>query len=139
MGYEGPLFIGTAGGTAATPVLNATDADYDVAQEMGSTAKRGTGATPPIESERPTSYKPEVTFKMLNEDGDTELALLLAASRPGGSPLALVFLDRAAGRGFDGDVNVKAKLNSPLKGEQTYEFTCTSNDCLREPDCDYNP
>lgn len=132
MGYEAPLYIGTAGTQAATQVLRATDIDYTVDMEMGETTSRGAGVNIPIKSERPSTLSAEITFKMVNEIGDTVLATLLTASRAG-TPIAVYYKDRAAGKGFDGDMNIKVKLNTPLKGEQTYEFTCTVNDCIRDP------
>lgn len=132
MGYEAPLYIGTAGSQAATQVLKATDIDYTVDMEMGETTSRGDGTTVPIKGERPSTLSAEITFKMVNEASDTVLATLLAAARAG-SAIAVYYKDRSSGKGFDGDMNIKVKLNTPLKGEQTYEFTCTVNDCLRAP------
>ena len=135
MGYEGVLYIGTVGATAANQVPNATDVEYTNDLEMGEVTKRGDGTTVPKKAERPSTISGEVTFKMVNAENDTDLSTLLLAARTP-APLAIKAFDKATGRGFDGDMNIKVKLGMPLKGEQTYEFTCTVNDDYRDPDFD---
>ena len=132
MGYEAVLYIGTAGSQAATQVTCATDIDYDVDLETGETTCRGDGSASPIKGERTSVRSAQVTWKMVNDVADTALTTILAAARAG-TAIALYYKDRAAGTGFDGDVIVKAKLNSPLRGEQTYDFTAMPNDDLRAP------
>lgn len=132
MGYEGVLYIGTAGSQAATQLTCATDIDYTTDLEMGETTCRGDGSSVPIKSEKPSCISAEITFKMLNTVGVAALATLLAAARTP-SAIAVYYKDSATGKGYDGDMNIKVKLNTPLKGEQTYEFTCTVNDELRTP------
>lgn len=132
MGYEGVLYIGTAGTQATTQLVCATDIDYTNDLEMGETTCRGDGTSVPIKSEKPSCISAEITFKVLNTVGVAALATLLAAARTP-SPLAIYYKDAASGKGFDGDMNIKVKLNTPLKGEQTYEFTCTVNDESRTP------
>jgi hypothetical protein len=42
--------------------------------------------------------------------------------------------DKAAGKGFNGDVTLECKEGLPLGGEQTYQFTATpTNEKGREP------
>jgi hypothetical protein len=41
--------------------------------------------------------------------------------------------DRTAGKGYDGDCNVKYEHGAPLKGEQTIDFTFTPNRDQRTP------
>ena len=133
MGYEGLLYIGTVGAVATNQVLRATDVEYNNDQEMGEVTSRGDGTTVPIKAERPHTLTAEVTFKMVNDESDTDLTTLLTAARSG-LPLAIKAFDKSGGQGFDGDMNIKVKLNMPLKGEQTYEFTCSVNDDYRAPD-----
>ena len=132
MGYEGLLFIGTPGTTATNQVIRATDVDYTNDLEMGEVTSRGDGSAVPIKAERPGCISAEVTFKMVNDESDSDLTTLLAAARAP-SPLAIKAFDKTGGQGFDGDMNIKVKLNMPLKGEQSYEFTCTVNDDYRDP------
>jgi len=130
MGYETYLAYGAAGSQASNQLLYATDTDYDVGVETGETTSRGDGSAPPIVYKRVTSRVPKITFKMTNKGGDTNLAALLAAARAG-TPVAIYYKDTSAGKGFDGDVILTSKHLGPLKGEQTYEFSCEANDDSR--------
>jgi hypothetical protein len=122
MGFEGEIYYGAAGATAATLLTNIRDENYDFDHGSGDTTVRGTGAAPPIETGRATSRKVTLGWNMTNDPTDTSLAALLAAAY-GGTPVAIRTKDRAAGKGFDGDVYLKVKHGKPLKGEQTYDFT----------------
>jgi hypothetical protein len=73
-----------------------------------------------------------LTFVMLNRDSDTSLTTLLAAAYAG-TPVALRTRDKAAGKGYDGDVILKVKHGKPLRGEQTFEFSAEANDDARTP------
>lgn len=132
MSYEAQLFYGTAGSTGATQITNCVDLEYNMDPETGDTSTRGDGTTVPIATEKVTALKPEITFKMLNRSSDTTLAALLAAAFTGAA-VAMRTKSYSSGKGYDGDVNVKVKQGAPLKGEATYEFTCTANDQLRDP------
>lgn len=133
MGFEGQIFYGVAGATGATQITNARDIAYDFDYDGGSTTPRGAGTIIPIECESVTVRKVSLTFGHINKDSDTTLAGLLAAAYAG-TPVALRTKDKAAGKGFDGDVVLKVKHGKPLKGEQTFEFTAVPNDDLRTPE-----
>ena len=132
MGYEAQLFIGTAGSTPATQMTNCVDLEYNNDPDMGDTSTRGSGLAVPVATEKPTAHKPEITFKAIARDADALLAALLAANFAG-TAVAARYKNSSAGKGYDGDVNVKVKNGAPLKGEQTFEFTLTANDQLRDP------
>ena len=122
MGFEGEIYYGAAGATAATLLTNIRDENYDFDHGSGDTTVRGDGTAPPIETGRVTSRKVTLGWNMTNDPTDTALAALLAAAY-GGTPVAIRTKDRAAGKGFDGDVYLKVKHGKPLKGEQTYDFS----------------
>lgn len=132
MGYEAQLFIGAAGSTPATQMTNCVDLEYNMDPETGDTSTRGDGTSVPVATEKVTGLKPEITFKALSRPSDTTLAALLAAAFTGGA-MAARYKNHSSGKGYDGDVNVKVKNGAPLKGEQTFEFTLTANDQLRDP------
>jgi hypothetical protein len=69
---------------------------------------------------------------LTNKEGDTVLNALLTAAYAG-DPVAIRTRDKAAGKGFDGDVILKVKQAKPLRGEQTYEFTAMPTDENRAP------
>lgn len=132
MAYEGQIFIGTAGSTASGQLVNFTDANVNLETEMGDTTVTGDGSAPPIKTERVTQRSPGGDFTMLNKTGDTLLQTLLTAVYAG-APVALREKDYAAGKGFDGDVNLKVSKGRPFNGNQTLQFTWTANDELRAP------
>jgi hypothetical protein len=132
MGYEARILIGTVGSTPSAQFKNVVDLEYNLDQEMGDTSTRGGGDSVPIATEKTTALKPEITFKSLSRASDTILAALLAAGSTGAA-MGVRYKNAASGKGYDGDMNVKWKNGAPLKGEQTFEFTLTANDQLRNP------
>lgn len=132
MGFEGQVFYGAAGSTAATQVLNSKDIKITPDPQMGDTTVRGPGVSPPIESESVSSIKWSMTMNMLNDKSDPVVESLKVANAAGGI-VAIRMKDFAGGKGYNGDCNVKAEQGIPLKGEQTVDFTFTPNNNLRTP------
>ncbi len=132
MGFEGLVYYGVAGSTASTLITNRVDVTLDVDPQMGDTTVAGSGSAVPIESERPATIKFSSTLTMKNSGSDPILAALRAAAAAG-TPVAYRMVDISGGKGFDGDVNVKMSSGRPLKGEQTFDFTFTPNNLLRNP------
>lgn len=128
MGFEGKIYYGAAGSTAATEITNSRDITYTLDTEKGDTTERGSGASPPIETGRVTSRILGINFQMLNKASDTTLAALLTAAYAG-TAVAIRTIDKTAGKGFDGDVYLKVEHGKPLKGEQTFDF---STDCITD-------
>ncbi len=138
MGYEGQAFVGPAGTTATNQLLNTRDMKTTHDPQYGETTTRGNGSAPPVESEALSSIKWSMTLTMVNATSDTLLQTYLMAAAAGssisGGPPGVIALrtkNNSAGKGFDGDVNVKVEQGSPLKGEQTLDFTFTPNNNLR--------
>jgi hypothetical protein len=121
MGYQKKLYIGTAGTTAASQVLQATDIDYDLGYDFGNTTVRGAGTSVPIETQNPTTRKAKITWKMIDDPTDARLITLLAAAKDA-LAVALKLTDGAGNVLFDGDVYIPKKCGAPLKGESTYDF-----------------
>jgi len=132
MGYQAQILIGTVGSTPSAQFKNVVDLEYNLEIEMGDTSTRGDGSALPVATEKPTAKKPEITFKSLSRPNDTILAALLAAG-DAGAAMGVRYKNASSGKGYDGDMNVKWKNGAPLKGEQTFEFTLTANDQLRNP------
>ena len=124
MGYQTKLYRGAAGSTAATQVTNATDVDYDLAPEKGSTTVRGTGGNVPIKTENVTQLGVTVTWSMLNDPADTDLAAFIAAAITGAAVALKLETDSGATL-IDSDFTLAKKYNAPLSGEATYDFTAT--------------
>ena len=132
MGYEGLIYYGVKGSTAATQILNSRDVKISTDPQMGDTTVRGTAAAPPIETEGVTSLKWSMTMNMVNATTDAVVAALKTAANSGNA-VAIRMKDSTAGKGFDGDCNVKCEQGVPLKGEQTVDFTFTPNRDSRTP------
>lgn len=126
-GYEGILYYGTAGSSAATQVTNCEDLDYDTQPEKAQTTIRGDGSAVPINTERVVALSATISWKMQNRPSDTTMAALLAAARAG-SAVALKTKSYSSGRGYDGDCTLSVKEGMPLKGMTMLEFTATPTD-----------
>lgn len=130
-GFEGEAFIGTAGTTAATRLVNSRDLTYGIETEKGETTVRGNSNVPPIHSEAVTKRTLTGTIQMVLDDSDTALETMRTAVALG-TPIALRLKDYSTGKGFDGDVNLSVSSPMPLAGEQVLEFSWTVNNSLRE-------
>lgn len=124
MGFEGQIFYGVAGSTAATQITNAKDVTYDIDHDDGDTTVRGDGSAVPIATGDPVLRKVSITFNMINDTTDTVLEALRVAAAAG-TAVAMRLKDNSAGKGYDGDVNIKVSHGEPLNGEQTFDFTAT--------------
>lgn len=124
MGWEGELFYGVAGSTAATKITNCRDESYNIEKEYGETTTRGDGSAPPIETQTCVARRVTITWTMINKPADTTLTALLAAA-VAGTAVAIRTKSYSSGTGFDGDCEVSANWSKPFKGEQTIEFTAT--------------
>ena len=134
LGFEGRIYWGTAGSTATTEMLSATDISMTITPKKAPTTTRGAGTSAPIETERVVSISISIEFTLLNKSGETHLDTLRAAAAAG-TPVSLCMKDSTAGKGFDGDVTLECKEGMPLAGEQTFVFTATpTNEAGREPD-----
>lgn len=123
-GYEGQVYIGTAGSKATTLISNKIDLDYNVGSSLAETTVSGAGTSVPIETQVPVGIKPEVKFSVRFDSTDTAVATLLARSVDKTS-LAIATADYASGKGFDGDCTIDMTGSYKLKDATVYEFTCT--------------
>jgi hypothetical protein len=132
MGFEGLAYYGVKGSTAATLISNRVDLTFDVDPQMAPTTVAGAGTAPPVETEGVATLKWSATLKMKNVASDAVL-LALRTAAAAGNAVAIRLKDYSAGKGYDGDVNVKESYGGNLNGEQTFDFTFTPNGILRTP------
>jgi hypothetical protein len=127
MGFEGKLYYGAAGSTAATLIQNISgDVTCEVSTEQGETTQRGDGASPPLVTQSVVARSVSITFSMLEKAaGDDAVLEALKVAAAAGTAVALRMKDHAAGKGFDGDVILSMKTTQPAKGASGYEFTAT--------------
>jgi len=133
MGYQGLLYHGTKGSTAATQITKRVDCTYDTDVETGSTTSAGDGSSVPINCGEATALTAKLTFNMIVDSADSSLVALEAASRTG-NPIALRFIKNSGGLGLDADCVIKVTNGAPLKGEQTVDIEVVAlSNSLREP------
>jgi hypothetical protein len=121
MGYQGLLYYGTKGATAATQVLNRVDASFDIDVETGSTTSAGDGNSVPINTGEAVALTGKVTFNMIVDSNDTAIVAMAAAASTG-NPIALRFIRATGATGLDADCVIKMTQGAPLKGEQTIDI-----------------
>lgn len=127
MGFEGLLYRGVAGTTAATQVTNSRDITEGFGTEQGETTERGDGSAPPITYKRVTGRNYNIKWNMTEDSGDASLTAIKAAAAAG-TPIAIRTKSYSAGTGVDGDVIITAiDQGKPLKGEQTVDITAEPN------------
>lgn len=122
MGYQGGLFYGTKGSTAATRINARVDVNYDLGVETGSTTSAGDGTTVPINTGEATALTPKITFNMIVDD-DSAAIIALQAAAATGNPIALKYIRASGLLGFDCDCVISTKQGSPLKGEATMDVS----------------
>lgn len=132
MGFEGLIYYGAEGSTAATLLENCVDISYEITTETGDTTVRGDSTTPPINTSEVTARVASITFSMRNVASDASLEALRTAAAAG-TRVAIRTKDHAAGKGFDGDCHLSVTNGKPLRGEQTLEFTATPSRHNRVP------
>lgn len=122
-GYRKKLLIGTAGATAATPLLNVQDIDIDHMPEYADTSDRGDGDSVPNADRVEVSRDCKISFSVVAKESDTNLVTMCAAAmNKTETALAFKVTDPILGTEFDGDVFLKLKDTAKLKGAQLYEF-----------------
>lgn len=123
MGYEGLLYRGTAGSTAATQVTNSRDITESFGTQQGETTVRGDSSVPPIECYRVTARSYDLKWNMTEDDTDTSLTAFKAAAAAG-TPIAVRTKSYSSGTGVDMDVIiVSIEQGKPYKGEATVDIT----------------
>lgn len=133
MGFEGILYIGTAGTTGSNQVTNATDLDFNFSPDKGPTTVRGTSSAPPVKTESVTAIGVQIEWTMVYDTTDTNLTAMMTAAA-GGSAIAVRMKDYASGKGPDCDCTLAVENGMPLGGEQTKKFTATpTRDAGRTP------
>lgn len=137
MGFEKQLFIGTAGTTAATQVLDLVNIKVTTTPQYGSTTSRGAGTAVPIVSKQAVSIETVVTFNSLNVPSNTNLATIKAAAiatTPANRLISMKIVDVASGAvEFDRDVDISIDRDAQLTAEQDCAFVATTDRRLRAP------
>lgn len=133
-GYKRQLYYGTAGSTAATQILNATDIDVAGGNTRADTTTRGDGLSVPIHTEQVVQLARTVSFKMRYVSTDATLANLIAAEKAGADVALLVHRENGGEVEFDADVTLNLNSPGPLADGMELEFEAIpSRDSGRDP------
>ena len=137
MGFQKVLYIGTAGSTAATQVLDLVNIKVTETVEYGNTISRGTGLVLPRVSKRAVSLDKVVTFNSLNVPDNANLVTLKAAATsetPASRVIAMKVVDVASGTTeFDADVDLAIDRDAQLSAEQDHAYVATVDRSHRAP------
>jgi len=132
MGFQGLLYYGTAGSTAATLIEDARDVTISIDVDKASTTKRGNGTTVPIKTEAAVAIGWQMEFSVVNNPTNATVNALRTAA-VAGTQIAFRTKDYTSGKGYDGDCTIAYKENQPIGGEQTLDFTVTPTCETRAP------
>ncbi len=137
MGYEKILYIGTAGTTAATQVLDLVNVKVTETVQYGNTITRGDSSKVPRVTKRAVSLEKVVTFNSLNVPANTNLVTIKAAATtetPGSRLIAMKVVDADSGvTEFDADVDISIDRDAQLSAEQDQAFVATVDRSTRDP------
>lgn len=133
MGYEGIVYYGAAGVTAATQLLNVRDFNEDGTNSRGNTTVRGDSSGPPADTESVTKRVKNIEVTVVFDSTDASVIAMINHANAG-TAFALRSKSHASGTGFDGDVTAEVSRPYPLEGEQVVTFQChPSLDGARAP------
>lgn len=124
VGFEGELYYGTAGSTAATELTIARDVSYKWEPSLVDVSDRASI----IEYERVAMVKFSLEFEINNDATNAFIALARTAAK-NGTLMAFATKDRDSGFGCDGDFSIALDESQPLKDAQRLKIVATpSND-----------
>lgn len=137
MGYEKIVYIGTAGTTAASQVLDLVNVKVTITPQYGNTISRGDGTKVSRVTKRVVSIEKVVTFNSLNVPDNSNLVLIKAAAEtdvPGNRLISMLVKDVASGvTEFDADVDLSIDEDAQLSAEQDQAFVATVDRSERDP------
>jgi hypothetical protein len=123
MSFEGLLYYGAKGSTAATLLTNiAGDVTIKTTTNTAEITPRGDGSGPPVEDAGVVKITHELEFNLLNKTDDASLEAMRVAAAAA-EPVALRGKDYAAGKGPDFDYYLTIEKGEPDGGRQTVKIT----------------
>jgi hypothetical protein len=128
-GIDAKLYRGTAGSAAATLVNNVRDLNYDSEWTEEDISMRGS----PFDLSGATTHKIAINWEMIADDADPGLSAIRGAHESK-TALAFKILDKAGGKGIDGDFIVfKCARKQGLKGVILYDVSIKPTYVTRYP------
>ena len=132
-GFEGKIYIGTAGNTAAGQLVERTDITLNLTSETADSTAAGDGTAVPLKTEEVVAIAAEISWSMLYKTEDTNIATMINAM-VAGTPLAVKIIRHASDSdAFDGDCFLDFGSGMPLSDNQKFEITAKPTRRLRAP------
>lgn len=119
LGIQGQVLVGSVGSTPSVALGDDIEANLNVANAMAKYATRGQKRM----NSRCTTQELSADFTCIKDAADASFILLRTAAMAG-TPVAIKFLDKTSGYGWDGDWNVSMKESQPLEGWTSVQFEC---------------
>lgn len=123
MGFDGKLYWGAAGSTAATELKIARDVSYKLEPTEVDVSDRNSI----VDLSDVAGIKFSLEFEVNNQSTDAFIAAFRAASAAG-TAIAFRTRDSASGWGVDGDFIVGNDESQPLRDAQRIKVTCSPTD-----------
>jgi hypothetical protein len=122
-GFEGQVFIGTAGSQAATQLVERTDITYNLTNETADSTAAGDGTSVPLKTEEVVAIAAEISWSMLYKTEDTNIATMIDAMKAGTAVAVRIRRHSTDTRAFDGDCFLDFGSGMPLSDNQKFEIT----------------
>lgn len=132
-GFNGAVFIGTAGSTAATQLTERTDITYNISTERAESTAAGAGVNVPLKTEEVVAVAVEISWSMIYKTEDTNIATMIAAAIAGNTVAVKIRRHASDSDVFDGDCSIDIGTGMPLKENQKIEITAVPSRLLRDP------
>lgn len=123
MGFEGELYWGTAGSTAATLLTIARDVSYKFENTEADISDRGSI----VDVFDVAGVKFSLEFEVNNQNTNAFIAAARAATIAG-TAMAFRTKDRSSGWGVDADFIIGVDESQPLRDAQRIKITATPTD-----------
>lgn len=122
-GFDGILYYGTAGSTAATELTIARDVSYNFAPDEADVSDRASIIN--LKDVAGISFSLE--FEINNDNANAAVAALRTAAATGGA-IALRTLDESGGYGVDADFVIGLDESQPLRDADRIKVTAMPTD-----------
>jgi hypothetical protein len=123
MGFEGKLYWGTAGSTAATELKIARDVSYKLETTEVDVSDRNSI----VDLSAAAGVKFSMDFEVNNQSTDAFVAAARVACAAG-TAVAFRTRDSASGWGVDADFLISLDESQPLRDAQRIKVTCSPTD-----------
>ena len=122
-GFEGKLYIGTAGTTASTQLTERTDITLNLTSETADSTAAGDGTAVPLKTEEVVAIAAEISWSMLYKTEDTNIATMVNAQVAGTAIAVKIMRHGSDADYFDGDCFLDFGSGMPLSDNQKFEIT----------------